>query len=1798
MPFGGARTAVVVGVSGAGDLAQLYGFRTMLPLFFGEAADRIAAHFGDTLPEWTEDSFPGILMNVAAGRIANRFDLGGMNALVDAACASSLAALYLGVKELASGASDMVVVGGADSMQSPFTYMCFAQTHALSPRGRTTPFDAGADGIVIGEAVAFCVLKRLADAERDGDRIYAVVKGMGASSDGRDRSLTAPGVAGQERALARAYRQAGVSPAAVGLVEAHATSTVEGDRVEVESLTRFFTAAGAAPASCALGSVKSMIGHTKSAAGLSSLIKAALAVFHGVLPPTLGVETPNQGLASPTSPFFLPQEARPWLPRRPGPPRLAGVSAFGFGGTNFHTVLAEHQGRFQEAEVPAPWQRWPTELFVWRAASRQALAAEVAAAAARLAGVAGVDLFALAWQTRTREVRLRPRLPAGSPVLAVVAEDVADLAAKLAVAGSFLAGAEESLRDPRGIYCTRQPLAAGGSIAFLFPGQGSQYPGMLADLAVQLSPVRERFAASDALLLERLGARLSDFIFPPPAYSEEGRRAQAKLLARTDIAQPAMGTADLALCDLLAGLGITPAMTAGHSYGEYVALAAAGAIDPGDLILLSEARGRFIRQGAGEEPGTMAAVEAEATRVAALLDGLAQVWVANRNSPRQTVISGAREAVALAAARLEAAGIKARPIPVAAAFHSPVMAPAGTRLADYLATVPLAAPRVPVYSNTTGCPYPEEPAAIRTLLGRHLLEGIDFIGEILAMHEAGARIFIEVGPGRVLTGLAEQILAGRPHLAVASCLRDRSGLTGLQHLAAELLAQGVPVDWAGLDQGRLPPERPPEPAAVASERPACHGLWLVSGAGVRPAPASPWGSAPVRAITPYPVGSAATAAPAGGPPAGAAGLLVRHHELMAALAQGQEELMLRYLGPPAGARQDAAPRLVRHHRLMEHLAGGQGALMRRFLQGQDPAVPEEEAATEPAAVPAVPRCVPKILPAPAVWPKAPLPAGRVVLITDDGRGVAAGLAATLAEQGLPPVLLQVSDQGLARADREGAAAAALTPEAVAALIAGIAAELGLVGAVVHLAPLAAAEPLPALDLAAWRRLVGRETVSLFLLLQACQEGLSAPGALGRPTVLAATGLGGAFGLDGSLASEAARPSHGGVAGLVKTVALEWPQARVKVVDLDPAGSVPELTAVLRTELAADDGLVEVGWRAGVRCTVGLVETPDLAGRPAAWEPDASSVLLVTGGGRGIAARAARELAARFRPTLVLVGRTPLAAGPEETACAGLAEPAALRQALTARLAAQGQAVTPAQVERAAREVLARREIRANLARLQELGSQAVYREADVRNEAALGQLLAGIYRDFGRLDGVIHAAGVIEDAVLANKSLASFERVFGTKVESAFLLARLLRLPDLKLLAFFSSVAGRFGNAGQADYTAANDLVNKLALYLDARMPGRVAALNWGPWAGGGMASPAVQAAFARRGVGLIDPAAGAAACRQELVQGAKGEVEVVLGAGPWQDLGPLAADLGRLPLLADARLEAAGQAFRRTLSPAHDLFLDHHRLDGRPVLPAAFAVELMAEAAAAGRPDWVLQAVEEVRVLKGIVLDGEEREIRIAVAPAAGGKEGEMLRLAASIADDPPPAPPLYTATVVLGRRPAPAPAWPALPAPGSLPPFPLTVAEAYQERLFHGPLLQGLTAVDGVSETAMLARLFSSPPRDCLATRPAASWLIDPVVMDIGLQMALLWARQHLDCTVLPSRFAALRVYAPFPADRAISCHLEVQDVLDRQSVRYTMRFADDCGRPLGLIDSVEATGSPALNRLAGHVAYTGLGRGRVQP
>ncbi len=859
--FDRTRTSVVFGAEAGSDLSNAMSLRTVLPSYVGE----LPPGLDERLPKITEDSFPGVLANVIAGRIANRLDLGGANYTVDAACASSLTAVDVACKELTAGTSDLVLCGGADLHNGINDYLLFASAHALSPTGRSATFDSAADGIALGEGVGCVALKRLADAERDGDRVYAVIKGVGAASDGRALGLTAPRPEGQHTALTRAYRNAGVSPAQVGLVEAHGTGTVVGDRTELSTLTKVFTEAGAAPGGCTIGSVKSQIGHTKCAAGLAGLIKTAMALHTGVKPPTLHVTAPNPAWDAATSPFVFQSAPQPWS--APAAERIAGVSAFGFGGTNFHVVLGAHDG-VPPAQVG---DEWPAELFTFAtdAAARDLLAL-------------AEDVPAGKQQWRLRDLALsasRRSEAAGRVRLAVVASTVDELTALLrqALAGS----------DAPGVY--RVGDFEPGEVAVLFPGQGSQRPGMFAELFVTF-PELQRYL--------RLDPATAATVFGPAVFGEPERQAFADRVTDTRVAQPALGLAGLAAFRLLTRAGVRPAMAGGHSYGELIALAAAGALTPEALLHASHARAEAILDAIpASDPGAMAAVSASAADVGEVVADLGSVVLANHNSPAQTVISGPTADIETAVGLLRAAGLGVKRLTVACAFHSPLVAAAGETFGRALGAIGVVRPTIPVYGNRTAAPYPDD---VRGELAAQIGSPVRFVEQIEAMYAAGARVFVEAGPGAVLAKQITAILGDRPHRTVGFEQPGRRGVPGFLSALARLAVAGVPIETGWLFRGRDAVD------AASVPRPKRPG-WTVDGHLLRTADGTiPAGALRPAERLPQVLTPAATPVAAGTSDAMVADFLRTSREMIAA----QRDVLLGYFGtdiPAAVAPVVVAP---------------------------------------------------------------------------------------------------------------------------------------------------------------------------------------------------------------------------------------------------------------------------------------------------------------------------------------------------------------------------------------------------------------------------------------------------------------------------------------------------------------------------------------------------------------------------------------------------------------------------------------------------------------------------------------------------------------------------------------------------------------------------------------------------------------------------------------------------------------------------------------------------------------------------
>lgn len=825
--FNRENTAVIIGNSMGGEIVRQYtrrvyfpevvkslketkAFQTLSESDRNQLIVEVEKKYKEHLEEITEDSMPGELANVIAGRIANVFNLRGKNMTTDAACASSMAAIDEAFKSLVTREVDAVICGGADRSMDVSTYVKFCKIGALSPDG-SYPFDARANGFVMGEGVGFFVLKRLSDAIKDGNKIYALIRGVGASSDGKGKGITAPNPVGQKLAIERAYKLAGVSPAEVSLIEAHGTSTRVGDVVEVETLQEVFNNYDIPRGSIALGSIKSQIGHLKSAAGAAAIIKTALALHHKVLPPSINFETPNPKIDWENSPFYVNTKAKPW-DHHPDKTRKAGVSSFGFGGTNFHVVLEEYNPDFdylshlkREKEAVAErkhYRQFDHRGFVERNKSLQGEAFAISGKseedltknveyffnnlpeATNMENPNGESLLSI-----RRGAKFNPMDPLRVAFPAISIEMLREQK-DLIMKGIANKDMREALVR-RGVFFSN--VLPEGKVAFVFPGQGSQYVNMVKDLYERFSIVKETIDEADEVLKEFLGRKLSSIIFGNPKELED-------VLRQTEYTQPAMLVADISIFRLLKEFGIRPDMVAGHSLGEYAALVAADVLTFSDALKAVAVRGRAMANVKSEDKGTMASVSAPLEKVEEILKTIDDyVIAANLNSKKQIVISGSTKGVEKAIEAFSEQGIKCIPLSVSAAFHTEIVAPAAKELAEFLKTLQFNKPSIKVSSNVLGDFYPEDPEQIRNLLEKQVESPVHWIQQSQSMYDAGARIFIEIGPKRALASFIAENLEGKDILTQITNHPKKGGIFHLMEAVSAFRALGHNLSLPEID---------------------------------------------------------------------------------------------------------------------------------------------------------------------------------------------------------------------------------------------------------------------------------------------------------------------------------------------------------------------------------------------------------------------------------------------------------------------------------------------------------------------------------------------------------------------------------------------------------------------------------------------------------------------------------------------------------------------------------------------------------------------------------------------------------------------------------------------------------------------------------------------------------------------------------------------------------------------------------------------------------------------------------------
>jgi acyl transferase domain-containing protein/NAD(P)H-dependent flavin oxidoreductase YrpB (nitropropane dioxygenase family)/NAD(P)-dependent dehydrogenase (short-subunit alcohol dehydrogenase family)/acyl carrier protein len=1585
--FNAENVSVIIGAEGGNDLANSYSFRCFFKQVFGEMPEELDA----ALPKMTEDSFPGILANVISGRITNRLNLGGRNFTVDAACASSLAAIDLACQELFLEKSDMVLAGGADLHNGINDYLMFSSTHALSRKGRCATFDAEADGIALGEGVAMLVLKRHEDALRDGDTVYAVIQGIGGSSDGKSLGLTAPRKSGQVKALERAYEQAGISPALLGLVEAHGTGTVVGDRTELTALTDMLNQSGAIANQTHLGSVKTQIGHTKCAAGLAGLIKATLSAYYGIKPPTINLKTPNSYYNGSTSPFAFHTEAALWLEEK----RYAGVSAFGFGGTNFHAVI---ESNHQVSDLVPAMKSWPSELFVFRGNTYEAAKARLTTVKNLLDENDNIDLKDIAYSLAVEN---------DQPVqLSIVADRPEDLLMKIDLA---LSGIES-----KDTYITRKKE---GKVAFMFPGQGSQRINMARDLFVIFPAMRKLLKGKP---------EYEKVLFPNAVFDENSLKAQKDRIKDTRMAQPLLGIVDLALANFLKELGMVPDMVAGHSYGELPALCFAGAFEEDQLVFLSEQRAQSILDAVtGEDTGAMIAVNGRQEDLSKWITGVADVYAVNFNSPTQQVLAGTTPAIKKLSETLKAAKVSFRPLEVACAFHSPIVAKSKENYQTVLSQVNFNDLSLPVWSNTTAKAYPVNAEAVKERLTDHLVQPVQFVEQVQQMYADGARIFIEVGPGKVLTSLVKACLA-KDELLLYAEDNGHNKITHLLCTLASYLATGRALKVEKLFDGR-------EGKLLNLDEPGQYKksptVWSVNGQHAVPTvgklPA--YGALPI--IEPLKMKNIEGRTEIINTPSNGAELMMQEYlNSMKMMIQAQRDVMLTFLGqvipqgtplafqqlhsaeqaaqhvipamvtatvPPVVAKQvkiqvdvkmvlmqivsdktgypqemlgmemdleadlsiDSIKRMEIIGALRTELGGfsqadkNEDTFMEQLaaiktLNGLVNWIKENSPVTENIAEaeqhPVSPVTVPDTTA--AKFTAADIKSAILLVVSEKtgypqdmlgmdldleadlsidsikrmeiigelkvkigfSKGEDAGddlmekLAAIKTLNGLVNWISEIETEGLetvtaaqkiieesagnlgeslsrlrfeltpsellnteftalkgqrfAVTDDEGPQSIAIKRafEKQGALVDIVAVNDQLKGyqGLVILNMFASPNQTGIIDNIALIKQLDLEEVKWVYVISDTKGHMSEKA-------------------DATLLRR-----FQGYSGLFKSLDKEYENTKFRVISLATKQTAKHVADIALNEILNPDEPSEVIYNGDGRQTLELIPSELITGLGDSHiQLDRDAVVLVLGGAQGITSELMMRFAKDYPCRYILVGRS------SDPRTNGLEQFSFLKtkEEIRAYLIQLGNLKKPAEIELETSRIYKNNQILQTISSMEITGSTVSYEALDLRDEQGLSALISNVYQEYGRIDGVVHGAGLLEDKLFHAKSLDSFKRVFETKVTPLRVLAEQLRA-DTQFVILFSSIASVYGNRGQTDYAAANSVMDRYAWALKEKIKGKVMSINWGPWKGAGMVSPSLEKEYERRGISMIPLDEGMETFLNEMKYGNESQVLIMAG--------------------------------------------------------------------------------------------------------------------------------------------------------------------------------------------------------------------------------------------------------------------------------------------------------------------------------
>jgi len=1644
-------------------------------------------------------SVPGSLINMVAAAVSQAFDLGGQSFTVDSACSSSLVALHEAVLHLRARQCHMALAGGVYLNLTPDNYVGFSRIGAMSPSGFCRPFDERADGFVMGEGAGLVVLKRLEDALRDGDNIWALIRNSAVNNDGHSEGPMTPKLEGQLEALRRAHEGVEFPVESIGFVETHGTATVVGDAVEVASLSQFFASQAATPTppACFLGSIKANVGHSMSAAGIAGFIKAVLSLRYQLLFPQPGCEKPAHKLNSAASPFRLSPQLLPWQ-AHPHHPRRAAVNAFGFGGTNAHLLLEEAPPKAKEKA-----EGGHAEALLVACAPSPAL---LAAYARQLATCLENHPPPLAEVAAALALR-----PAHAARLAFVATSTQEAASTFRAVAAAL---EAQSPLPAQVHFASQPLPQEARrLVFLFPGQGAQRVGLLGELFERFAALRGHLQALSQAMQPKLGFSLQTALFPEAPL--EAKAAQA-FLTQTHVCQPALAALSLCLQAFLKQLGLAPAMALGHSLGEFAACACADMLPVEAAVALVGKRGQLMHALPLEDTGSMLAVMAPLEAVQPFVASASGLCIANINHPRQVVLSGLSPAVEAAAQGLAAAGFKTQRLEVSHAFHSKLMQGINAGMQQAIEALPLVPPSLPVVSAISGKPYASTEEA-KSIWLRHATSPVDFVAGLQTCVALGARHFLQVGAKGALLSFARAVAPEGAEFFSLGEGEAGEGTHVFLTTLGRLFVLGYPVRLEGIVCRTFAANLPPSP--IETQR-----YWVVD-------------KTQAAASAPLPLPSRGLQQTPPAEPSMDDNLLHLFREQMA-LLQTQAELLK--------AQTQA---LNRWHR------GAPSSEMPPTLPTPPtlpPAMPPPAPATEgPKPLSLAHWVAPKAAEVAASAPPAPsmqraeVEAKLLELVSKISAFPKHSLSLQqtfVGNLGFDSLMLTELDEAfvgafpeLGRLPREMlgkdmriedlvayALKASSTPPQAAPSPPKAQAQLGLFRPVLTHAPfknpslekpahplwkqaiyvvpdkLGIAEALAAqLKKLGYAVQLGGEispnncAALLCLGHMESQEDSLAPSKMllellkRAPKTLKAfvcvSGLGGDFGL--SYPKETQLGQMGAV-GFCKALAQERPECTVKALDVDLSAAPAGIAQAILREMFAQDKTVELGIGPQGRQKFELELLPPAQGETSPLPPEC--VALISGGAKGLGALFARTLAQKYACHLFLMGRS---AADEST--------------------------------------------HALLEELLSLGAKSAhYASVDICRPEDVVEFAQEVRKTHAQIHLLVHAAGVLSDALVENKSQEALSQVVFTKLGGAQAMA--LAAPEAQRLVLIGSWAGRFGNAGQTDYSAANAMLARFTQLAPSHM--RAVAIGFPPWEDSRMAQsiPSSRKQHMQAlGVPFLSQEEGTAFFLRAL-EAEQGEV--LIAYTHW----------------------VPPQRWKATLSLSTHThpYLEEHRLGGKPVLPLACAADLSAQAFLDSLPSapaslelgpLALKQGVQADTPTPVEVEVQRQNLLGHVALRAHGQLCYECKAAAPAASQPPPLP-----AVERGG------------------PLPLSLEAFYANFTFHGPRMQGIHSVEALGETVVQGMVQAAPLREWEPYSPRQKWAVDPLVIDASFQLAGYWAWVKHRQAGYPVGFERLVQLRPMAG--AVLCTAQLEEKTDN-SVSANFWWHNEEGHLLGFMTKVRA-------------------------